>query len=160
MKLQGIPSRRRVGCTKLSFSSSVTSLKWPCFGGAIFIPITGRPLTLPVTEILIAGVSVVSLLFGGGLFRAYIQHVKDLAVQKSKLEKLERDQAKDSRTISQLTTDIALMNQTLVYLKDALKPLENLPTLVTGFAVQTARITAIEESLKVLSQAAAHHHAD
>jgi len=110
------------------------------------------PITEPVTftlifQIVSSAVGALGLLFGGGLFKAYLNHSRDMAVQEHDLKLVKASVTEQGLKLEQHTIAIALHNQTIQTLLDTVKKLDDLPKILASLQVLEERMTGLQKSL-------------
>ena len=109
---------------------------------------------MPIEAILgtAAGIStLISLLFGGGLFRQALKHNAETAVQKFRQDQTDAKVKENDLAIQGLKQDMALVNKDVEGFAQHIRKLDLLPDIMSKLSEISATISFMREQIKDLS---------
>lgn len=97
---------------------------------------------------LTAGGALLSAIFGGGLFKQYISHSNQMAVQKHDLEQTKAKVDANVQDIQDLKTTAALQSKDIESFAQSVKKLEMLPEINSKLSSLEGLMTYLKEQIK------------
>lgn len=92
--------------------------------------------------------ALLTAIFGGGLLRQYVEHAKQMAVQKHDLDQTKAKVEENVQDIQELKTTAALQSKDIESFAQSVKKLEMLPEINSKLSSLEGLMTYLKEQIK------------
>lgn len=105
---------------------------------------------LTTFETITATTTAISLLFGGGLCKAFLGQSNRQAVQRYEIDQMKKSVDEHEQKHNKKDTEIALLTRDVQALEEAVRRLDDIPKILTATQLLAQRVESIENSMKRL----------